>query len=704
MSALARVEDALREHGCRREGTDWQCPAHEDRSPSLSVAKGDGCVLIHCHAGCATADVLEALGLSAADLFDEPRQNGASKIEDVYRYVDEDGRLLFEVVRFEPKDFRQRRPDPGSPGGVSWSTKGVRRVIYRLPQVLEAVKQGRTIWVVDGEKDVHALERVGEVATCNPGGAKKWRAEYAEAFRDADVVIVPDRDEPGREHAAQVRASLEGLARSVRVVEAKAGKDAADHLGAGLGVDAFMDLHQASDLPRAFVTLDDVEERHIEWRWEKRLPCVGVVVLGGDGGVGKSTLVQCISKSVTRGQALPFGGSDGPARGVVILTAEEDTAAVIRPRMRLMGVDLERVKVLNVDSDEGDAFTLPSGLGKLEEACKEIDAALVVIDTGPAFIDPGLKSNNEEDIRRMLRPLRGLAERLGLLVVVLAHFNKGNGSAGQRIMGGAAWRNAPRLLLMVGVADQKHPSETSERMLVVEKTNLGKYPPAVGFTLVAFHEHADLADIHWGDEHQGVTAQDLVTAAPDVDERNASEWARDWLDAELPPGTTRDAGELLKAAEKQGIKQHTLRRASKALRVHPSKAGMEGGWTWSRPDAEAKMPSPRDVSSSEPEPPENRMATEGDTKVTTSSSGIFDGVADLGLFSPEGDERKGSRTFGEPRREDVRPGPLAEVPGGAPGEAAPVALALDGLRQQIIQIFDATEEVLASDVRPERDP
>lgn len=131
-----------------------------------------------------------------------------------YSYTDEDGVVLFEVVRFEPKDFRQRRPD--GRGGWTWNLDHVRRVPFHLPQLLAA--NGRTVHVVEGEKDVLALERLGLVATCNPGGASKWREEFAEYFRGADVVILPDNDSAGEAHARQVAASLQPVAARVRIL------------------------------------------------------------------------------------------------------------------------------------------------------------------------------------------------------------------------------------------------------------------------------------------------------------------------------------------------------------------------------------------------------------------------------------------------------------------------------------------------------
>jgi AAA domain-containing protein len=152
-----------------------------------------------------------------------------------YDYHDEGGALLFQVVRYEPKDFRQRRPD-GS-GGWDWSVKGVRQVPYRLPQILE--NDDRLICIVEGEKDVERLWKLGVPATCNAGGAGKWRDELSEYFRGADVVVIPDRDPqkkhpktgelqfhpdgrpmlPGQDHAAAVAKALQGTAKRVRVLE-----------------------------------------------------------------------------------------------------------------------------------------------------------------------------------------------------------------------------------------------------------------------------------------------------------------------------------------------------------------------------------------------------------------------------------------------------------------------------------------------------
>ncbi len=197
-----------------------KCPAHEDGSPSLAVKTGeDGKVLLHCLAGCKLDAILKALHLEHADLF-PPRATvgGKPDIVATYPYLDEAGVLLFEAVRLVPKSFRQRRPD--GKGGWVWNLEGVRRVLYRLPEILAEPK--RTVFVVEGEKDVDSLRALGFLATCCPGGSNAWRfvADHARmALRGRTIVVVPDLDAPGRKYAGEVAACLRGFCASVRVLE-----------------------------------------------------------------------------------------------------------------------------------------------------------------------------------------------------------------------------------------------------------------------------------------------------------------------------------------------------------------------------------------------------------------------------------------------------------------------------------------------------
>lgn len=163
-----------------------------------------------------------------------------------YDYKNSAGRLVFQVLRYRPKDFRQRRPDGA--GGWIWNLDGVQRVLYRLPELL-AADPATIAFVVEGEKDADRLHSLGLLATTNAQGAGKWRPAYAEALRGRPVVILPDNDAPGEAHAQDVARSLFGVAASVKAVNLPglpAKGDVSDWLQDGHTVAELQDLCKAA--------------------------------------------------------------------------------------------------------------------------------------------------------------------------------------------------------------------------------------------------------------------------------------------------------------------------------------------------------------------------------------------------------------------------------------------------------------------------
>jgi putative DNA primase/helicase len=201
------------------------CPAHEDRTPSLSVSERDGKILVKCFAGCAQGDVIDAL--KALDLWEQkPLKTTAKRhlgpIIAEYVYTDELHRPLIRVTRHIPKDFCQWSPN--ATGGWRAGIGDSWRPLYRLPEVIE----GAIVFIVEGEKDVEALRSHGFVATCNLMGAGKWCTEYNEVFRGKTVMIIPDRDEPGMAHAMTILAGVKPFAADVVLVDLESAKDASE--------------------------------------------------------------------------------------------------------------------------------------------------------------------------------------------------------------------------------------------------------------------------------------------------------------------------------------------------------------------------------------------------------------------------------------------------------------------------------------------
>ncbi len=247
MTPIDTIENALNTAGknVKRRGDiiEAQCPAHDDRNASLSVGVGTSRdLVIHCHAGCRTDDVLGALGVKWAD-FATPTQPDAT-----YSYTNADGVVVYQVVRKPGKKFSQRRPDGA--GGWIYDLKGVTKTIYRLPDVLRTAAAGGTVYVCEGEKDVDRMVAEGVTATCNSGGAGDFQPHYAEHFRGAaGVIIIADRDEPGVKHAHDVAKACEAVGVPARIVQAAKGKDAADHFTFGGTIDTFVPLDADGNTP-----------------------------------------------------------------------------------------------------------------------------------------------------------------------------------------------------------------------------------------------------------------------------------------------------------------------------------------------------------------------------------------------------------------------------------------------------------------------
>lgn len=281
-TAIDRLRDALRDLGeptrmDRGDSFRTRGRCHDGDSPdTVSVRRVDGKVDIHCHKCDGDDQYLTAIGWTVADLYDEPRERGQGPSTSPprprpkpfppktsrartkakrplrgetasYPYCDENGVLLFEVVRIEIpgqcKDFRQISADG------YYGTSGIRRVLYRLPDVVKAAQAGEFVTVVEGEKDVETLVAVGVTATTMPGGSGMgWTDEYTESLKGAaEVIVVADRDAKGREHAEKVADSLERHGFAYRVLESDRAKDITDHFAADGTLDDLVPVDTPSE-------------------------------------------------------------------------------------------------------------------------------------------------------------------------------------------------------------------------------------------------------------------------------------------------------------------------------------------------------------------------------------------------------------------------------------------------------------------------
>lgn len=233
MKSVQDILDLLK--NVKKSGTEkWMacCPAHHDGQhpgdQSLSITLSGDKILLKCFAGCDTPDIVKTLGLTMSDLFIGEKKNKSSRsssgpkkkrqISAIYPYHDINNKLLFEVVRYEPKTFSQRRPD--GKGGYINNLNGIERVIYRLPQITAAIHRGDTIFHVEGEKDADNLVKLGLEATTSPQGAGNWKHTMFQYYQGAgSVVIIPDKDNAGQNYAREVASDITGVVQHVKMLE-----------------------------------------------------------------------------------------------------------------------------------------------------------------------------------------------------------------------------------------------------------------------------------------------------------------------------------------------------------------------------------------------------------------------------------------------------------------------------------------------------
>lgn len=412
------------------------------------------------------------------------------KIVATYDYIDEDGEVVFQVVRFEPKTFLQRRPDATAKDGWSWSVKGVKQIPYRLHDLF-ALEASGTVYVVEGEKDADQLRSWGLTATCNAGGAGKWPEGLSSYFAGLDVVLVPDNDDAGRNHMAAVGAALKPVASSVRVLELpniSAKGDVSEWIGQGGTKEAFEELTARArnwgPAPPAsrfgaicWSDLDSVAIRQ-DWLVDDLFFCGDIVLVYGASGSGKSFLAVDMGLSIARG--VPFLGKN-TRRGAVLYQAGEGGKGLVkrlkayRQTHNLWREDIPFVLLperVNLFSGDGDVEAFIAECQAWKAALPE-RLSLIVIDTFSTASE-GADENKSADMSRMLAAGEKLNKLTGASVLWVHHKN----ASGDRERGHTSLRAN-----MDAALEVLRDEDSGDRTLIVRKVKDGEDGEKIGFQL-----------------------------------------------------------------------------------------------------------------------------------------------------------------------------------------------------------------------------
>ena len=485
--------------GATRSGDNWscRCPAHDDKHASLSIKQApSGKLLVHCHAGCEQDSVIgqlkqrgqwpngsantavpdvgvhinyDTLGKAASAIVDQPSSTEAvanTGIEQIYQYVDEHGEIRFECVRMKPKSFRQRRPLEN--GEYVWSIKDVVRIPYNLPAVLQGIRDGEPIYIVEGEKDVETARKLGLVATCNPMGAdngtgNKWFKEWGAYFKGGEVIIIPDQDEAGFRHAKWVRSTLNGYASNVFVVIPKVGKDLSDWVEAGADqsaieqdtqdFDTYFDAYRVeknatlnnTPCSNIFLRVEDLVDniKPIEWLIEDFVERDSLTLIYGAPASGKSLLSMDWACCIATGTAW-LGKHDVEKGGAYYVAAEGLNGLSRRFRAWSIGRKQSLKGAPLYQSSRGiqvlDRNSVLAMVADIEAIVEQTGTPpmVAVIDTVARSFGAG-DENSTEDMSNFIQNIDELIRKRFHITIILVHHS---GHTEGRARGSSALRAA----------------------------------------------------------------------------------------------------------------------------------------------------------------------------------------------------------------------------------------------------------------------
>ncbi len=320
---------------------------------------------------------------------------------------------------------------------------------------------------------------------------------------------------------------------------------------------------------QSYTLLSSVEPKPVEWLWPDRIPLGELTIIDGDPGTNKSSVTLDIAARVSTGREMP-DGSPGMLGGVVLIQAEDSLTKTVPLRAHAAGADLDRIAVI-------EETTIPDDLSNIERTVMAVNAKLIIIDPLMCFVDAN--ANKEQAIRRALTPLRKLADRHNIAIVVVRHLNKSGGSkAIYRGSGSIAIAATVRSGFLIGSS----PDDEHLRVLAHFKSNLGARVRSLLF------EPVDVDGgfrIEWRGECE-YSAADLLAKARDT--RPALDTAIEVLLEALADGPV-EANEVRKQAVEAGISLRTLERAKAELGVVSKREGFGPGskvlWAMSDPDS-----------------------------------------------------------------------------------------------------------------------
>jgi len=335
-----------------------------------------------------------------------------------------------------------------------------------------------------------------------------------------------------------------------------------------------------------FVRTSEIQPKPVEWLWPERIARGKITLVCGNPGLGKSFLTCDIAARVSKGKAWP-DGAEGCSGSVLMLSAEDDPADTIVPRLISADADRTKIEILKSIQVQFDAvktpdekfFNLADDIPVLrDELAERPDCKLVCIDPLSAYL-AGTDTHKNSDVRSVLAPLAQLASEHNIAVVCIDHLNKRNQtSAAYRVAGSIAFSATARCVHFI-VRDE-HDPET--RLMLPMKNNLVSDVSGLSFKLHTYAE-GSIPCLSWSQEPVNVSLDDVLEKQSSGRKGEfKTDKAVEWLRSELKNGK-RPSKELLADGREHGFTERPMRNAAKRLNIEPAKDDFNGIWYWELP-------------------------------------------------------------------------------------------------------------------------
>ena len=331
----------------------------------------------------------------------------------------------------------------------------------------------------------------------------------------------------------------------------------------------------------------DIKSVPITWLWYGRIAIGKLTMIAGDPGLGKSLVTATLATHVSKGYPWPVDKSKPLIGDVIFISAEDDPADTIKPRLEAAGADCNRIHIVEAireTVEEGESsqhmFSFKRDITALADLLSSLpNCSLVIIDPVSAYLDSA-DSNNNSDIRGLLAPLSELASKHKVAIVLVSHLNKNKGgSASYRVMGSLAFTAAVRTAYIV-TKDKENPER---RLLMPLKSNISKDRTGLAYSIVEADNNAPV--IAWESEPVEMTAEEALEMSESLEENTATDEAVNFLIDLLAEGPVK-ADEAKKEAQKIGISPKQLRTARGKMGIKPKKSSSfkDGFWQWKLPE------------------------------------------------------------------------------------------------------------------------